>query len=76
LGKKEAQIEIQAVAKIQYPIKSHSNKAKSGPSAFQREKGWFCAVAVEFCRFFSSGVQKILQMPVVEGGVPLSNFVI
>jgi hypothetical protein len=37
--KKEAQIEIQAVAKIQYPIKSHSTKAKSGPSAFQREKG-------------------------------------
>jgi hypothetical protein len=32
--KKEAQIEIQAVAKIQYPIKSHSIKANSSPDGF------------------------------------------
>jgi hypothetical protein len=65
--KKEAQIEIQAVAKIQYPIKSHNNKAKSGPSGFQRRKRWFYAVAVEFCRFFSSSVPEILQKAVVGG---------
>jgi hypothetical protein len=35
--KKEAQIEIQAVAKIQYPIKSHSTSANSGPIAGKRE---------------------------------------
>jgi hypothetical protein len=29
--KKEAQIKIQAVAKIQYPIKSHSSNANHGP---------------------------------------------
>jgi hypothetical protein len=32
--KKEAQIDIQAVAKIQYPIKSLNTKAKYGPIYF------------------------------------------
>jgi hypothetical protein len=30
-NKKKAQMEIQAVAKIQYPIKSQCSKAKPGP---------------------------------------------
>jgi hypothetical protein len=34
--KKEAQIEIQAVAKIQYPIKSQNSYANCGPIARQR----------------------------------------
>lgn len=33
-GKKEAQIEIQAVAKIQYPIKSHSIYCKLNSTSF------------------------------------------
>jgi hypothetical protein len=32
-------MEIQAVAKIQYPIKSHSIYTKSGPIVLGREKG-------------------------------------
>ena len=37
--KKEAQIEIQAVAKIQYPIKSQISYANDGPIAHKRGKG-------------------------------------
>jgi hypothetical protein len=42
--KKEAQIEIQAVAKIQYPIKSLNTPANGGPASYRlgkREDGAF-----------------------------------
>ena len=42
--KKEAQIEIQAVAKIQYPIKSLNTSANGGPASYRlgkREDGAF-----------------------------------
>jgi hypothetical protein len=45
-GKKEAQIEIQAVAKIQYPIKSHIVYCKLNSTHFKAENVRFC---VEVC---------------------------
>ena len=41
--KKEAQIKIQAVAKIQYPIKSHITKAKGVPVAVKAAGNAFIA---------------------------------
>jgi hypothetical protein len=59
--KKEAQIEIQAVAKIQYPIKSHSNNANSSPKGFKGRISGFHVPGEEFRGFFSSAVHEILQ---------------
>ena len=59
--KKEAQIEIQAVAKIQYPIKSHCNKANSSPNGFKGRISGFGVRDEEFRGFFSSVVHENLQ---------------
>ena len=60
--KKEAQIEIQAVAKIQYPIKSHSSKANSSPKGFKGRISGFHVPGEEFRGFFSSTFHEILQL--------------
>jgi hypothetical protein len=41
MGKKEAQIEIQAVAKIQYPIKSHNKYIKLDSTFVKAENSRF-----------------------------------
>ena len=59
--KKEAQIEIQAVAKIQYPIKSHIIKAKSGPTAIQRKKVGFVRLLWNFVDFFPQASRRFFK---------------